>query len=56
LPMIALAVIYSFADLIGLFSPSGIAHGAHLAGMFIGVAYGFILRSRFKRMILQNHY
>ena len=55
LPMIALAVMYAFADLIGLFSPSGIAHGAHLAGMLIGVAYGLILRSRFKRVILENY-
>jgi hypothetical protein len=44
MPMIVAAIFYGVLDFVGLFSPSGIAHGSHLAGMFLGVATGLYLR------------
>ena len=44
LPMIGAAVLWGIGDFMGLFSPSTIAHGAHLAGMLVGAIFGFILR------------
>ena len=49
LPMIAAAILWAVLDLAGLFTPSGIAHGAHLAGMFFGVAFGLYYRSLLAR-------
>lgn len=49
LPMIAAAAIWAVLDLAGLFAPSGIAHEAHLAGMFFGVAFGLYYRSLLAR-------
>ncbi|MBS7622157.1 rhomboid family intramembrane serine protease [Candidatus Bathyarchaeota archaeon] len=49
-PMIFAAVIWGFLDFAGLFAPSGIAHGAHLGGMFIGVLFGLYVRIMLKRM------
>lgn len=45
-PMFALValVFWAAADLLGLFSPDGIAHASHLAGMAYGGAYGLWLR------------
>ncbi len=50
LPMIVAAVLWALVDLVGLFGPSGIAHGAHLAGLFVGVAFGIYLRLRTGKM------
>ena len=50
LPMIVAAALYALLDFAGLFVPSGVAHGAHLGGMFVGGIYGFYLRSRWKRI------
>ena len=49
LPMIAAAILWAVMDLAGLFTPSGIAHGAHLGGMFFGVAFGLYYRSLLAR-------
>jgi len=49
LPMIATAVLWGLLDFTGLFVPSGIAHGAHLGGMFVGVASGLYYRILFAR-------
>lgn len=46
LPMILAAVFYALTEFLGLFGPSSIAHGAHLFGLFFGVAYGLHLRHR----------
>ena len=46
-PMVILTAGYAFVDIIGLTSPSGIAHGAHLAGLIVGVAFGLYLRPYF---------
>ena len=51
MPMIIAAVLYGFFDFAGLFSTSGIAHGAHLGGMFVGAALGFYLRNRAKNLV-----
>lgn len=49
LPMIVAALVWGFLDLTGLFTPSGIAHGSHLAGMFIGILFGFYQRIQSSR-------
>jgi len=43
-PMIVAAFIWGLLDFTGLFTPSGIAHGSHLGGMFIGVFFGLYHR------------
>jgi membrane associated rhomboid family serine protease len=45
LPMIAMAIIWALMEFFGIFDiGSGIAHGAHLGGLFIGMVYGLVLR------------
>jgi membrane associated rhomboid family serine protease len=44
MPLLVAAIIWAVLDLSGLFAPSGVAHGAHLAGLFLGVAYGIFFR------------
>jgi len=46
-PMIILTAVYAFIDVIGLSAPSGIAHGAHLAGLIVGIVFGLYLRPNF---------
>ena len=56
-PMIVTAVIWGLLDFTGLFTPSGIAHGAHLGGMFIGVFFGLYHRFMSARMYgRETHY
>jgi len=43
-PLIIVAFIWAFLDFTGLFMPSDIAHGAHLAGMLVGLIYGAYVR------------
>jgi hypothetical protein len=49
-PMIVAAAIWGLLDFAGLFEPSGIAHGSHLGGMFIGILYGVYLRINSRRV------
>jgi len=44
IPMFIAAILWTLLDVVGLFNPSGIANGAHLGGMVVGVAYGLYLR------------
>ena len=44
LPMVAAAILWTYGDIVGLFSLSNVAHGAHLAGLFIGVIAGIVNR------------
>ena len=44
LPMIAAAILWTYGDIAGLFSPSTVAHGAHLAGMLVGIIVGVMYR------------
>jgi membrane associated rhomboid family serine protease len=46
LPMVVAAALWGLLDYVGLFDASGIAHGAHLGGLFLGVAFGLYLRWR----------
>jgi len=46
-PMALAAVIWALIDVAGLFTPSGVAHGAHLGGMIVGLIYGAYLRVRY---------
>lgn len=48
LPLIVVAAFWALADLAGLFAPSSIAHGAHLAGMFVGLLFGLYYKSRLR--------
>jgi membrane associated rhomboid family serine protease len=44
IPLILLVFLWTIIDFAGLFSPSTVAHGAHLAGLFVGVLFGVYLR------------
>jgi len=46
-PMIVLTALYAIGDIFGLFTPSNIAHGAHIAGLIAGIAFGIYLRPFF---------
>jgi len=48
LPMAGAAILWALGDIRGLFTPSNIAHGAHLAGMLVGLLYGLQLKNRSK--------
>jgi hypothetical protein len=50
-PIAAAAVIWWLTEFFGLFTPGTIAHGAHLAGLFVGVLFGFYLRKSRKKII-----
>lgn len=46
-PLVVLTAVFAFIDVAGLSAPSGIAHGAHLAGLIVGIAFGLYLRPYF---------
>lgn len=48
LPIVFASFIWGLTEFLGLFAPGSIAHGAHLAGLFIGIFFGLYLRSKFK--------
>jgi hypothetical protein len=50
-PLVVAAFLWVFLDFTGLFMPSDIAHGAHLAGMFIGIIYGAYVRSTYREPV-----
>lgn len=45
MPMIVALFFWALLDIGGVFYPSGVANIAHLAGLAIGIASGFILRT-----------
>ena len=47
MPMVAAAIFWMSADLIGLFAATSVANAAHLAGLFFGIAFGLIIRNRY---------
>jgi hypothetical protein len=51
LPMIAAAFLWALMDFLGLFIPSGIAHGAHLGGILVGAVFGVYIRLRMKWLV-----
>ncbi|MBI4449053.1 rhomboid family intramembrane serine protease [Candidatus Woesearchaeota archaeon] len=46
-PMILAGVAYLIQDTIGLFAPSGVANGAHIIGLFVGMGAGLLWRHEF---------
>lgn len=44
IPLILLVILWALIDFAGLFSPSTIAHSAHLAGLIVGVLFGIYFR------------
>lgn len=50
LPLIVATFFYALLDFAGLFVPSGIAHGAHLAGLFVGGVAGIYLRMSVRKI------
>jgi membrane associated rhomboid family serine protease len=45
-PMIVAAAFWVLLDFVGLSSTTGIAHGAHIGGMVVGVSFGLYVRWR----------
>jgi len=52
MPMIFAAMFWAVTEFLGLFSPSNIAHGAHLAGLLFGLVYGYYLKGKRRKEIL----
>lgn len=48
MPMIVAIIFWGFLDIIGFFSPDGIAHIGHLVGLFFGIIFGIKLRKKYK--------
>lgn len=49
MPMVFAAVLWFVLEFVGFFTPSDIAHQAHIAGLAIGVLYGLYLRRQRKK-------
>lgn len=47
LPMYLAVPLWAAGDLLGLFIPSGVANAAHLAGLAIGLVFGFFWKREF---------
>jgi membrane associated rhomboid family serine protease len=52
MPMVVFAGLYAVLDFIGLFAPSDIAHGAHIAGLLVGLVFGLYLRQKFRITVM----
>ena len=48
MPMIITAFLYVMIDFFGLFMPTGVAHGAHIGGMIVGIIFAILLRSNIR--------
>lgn len=46
MPIIFLAIIWIVSNFVGLFVPSNIGYQAHLAGIFLGMVYGYIIKKK----------
>lgn len=51
MPMIFAAVIWFLMEFTGMFTPSNIAHQAHLAGLVVGALYGLYVRRQRKKLV-----
>jgi membrane associated rhomboid family serine protease len=51
MPMVVFAAVYAVLDFVGLFTPSDIAHGAHIAGLAVGILLALYLRQRYRVVI-----
>ena len=50
LPMVAAAAVYAVLDFTGLFGSTGIAHGAHLGGLVVGIVIALLIKRRYRIM------
>ncbi len=55
MPMVFAVFFWTISEFLGLFVPSNIARGAHLAGLFLGIAYGFYLRKQQEKNRPKKH-
>lgn len=46
MPIIVAAILWALISFVGMFTPSNIAHQAHLAGLIVGALYGYWLRKK----------
>jgi hypothetical protein len=51
MPMVVFAALYAILDFVGLFTPSDVAHGAHIAGLVVGIVLALYLRQRYRVII-----
>jgi len=51
MPMIVFAAIWIALEVLGMLSPSDIAHSAHLGGVIAGIIYGIYLRMSERRTV-----
>lgn len=49
MPMLVASIVWIVTEFLGVFVPSDVAHGAHLGGLFFGIAIGLYLRSEMKK-------
>lgn len=49
MPMLVASIAWAVTEFLGVFVPSDVAHGAHLGGLFFGIAIGLYLRSQTKK-------
>jgi len=49
MPMVFAAALWFVLEFVGVFTPSDIAHQAHIAGLAVGVLYGLYLRRQRKK-------
>jgi membrane associated rhomboid family serine protease len=54
MPLLVAAIVWALLDLTGFFAPSDVAHGAHLGGLFLGLAYGAFIRRRLRALDSQR--
>lgn len=50
IPISVAMILWALFDIAGLFAPTGIAHGAHLAGLASGLYYGYRMKSEWRRL------
>lgn len=55
MPLIFAVFFWGISDFLGLFTPTGIAHGAHIAGLFVGILYGLYLRRQEEKRKPKRH-
>ena len=46
MPMAAAAVVWVLGDVIGIFMPDNVGHIAHLSGIFFGLIFGIVFRTK----------
>jgi len=52
MPMILATGVWTLTEILGFFSPAGIARGAHLGGLFLGLILGYFMRMQRKSRVV----